>query len=117
MTGEGDGTAGEGDGTTADERSALDRAAEAALATDEVADDLADVGDTGAKKRFTPETSIGLLEESEIDDVYLQTVEEHDLMRVEYDGDEVVECTIDPRILRSALFLYSSMERTRHDWR
>lgn len=103
--------------STEDDRSVLDRAADAALAPDEVAADLGTVGDSGTTKRFSRETSIELLEEAEIDDTYLQTVEEHDLMRIEYDGDEVVECAIDPRVLRSALFLYASMERTRHDWR
>jgi len=71
------------------------------------------------KKRITGDTEIRVTDEFELDDVFLRTVEESNLMTAEYsdDGGTVERFEIDPRVLRSVMFLYSSQERTRHDWR
>lgn len=70
-------------------------------------------------KRITGETQIRVTDPFDLDDVFLRTVEESNLMHAEYaeDGETIERFEIDPRILRSVMFLYSSQERTRHDWR
>lgn len=81
---------------------------------------MADERSTGrSKKRITEETLICVTDPFELDDVFLRTVEESNLMHAEYaeDGETIERFEIDPRILRSVMFLYSSQERTRHDWR
>lgn len=69
------------------------------------------------KRRFTADTEITLSGELELDDVFVESMAETDVLDIEIDGDLVTSCKIDPRVLRSAFFLYASMERTRHDWR
>lgn len=72
-----------------------------------------------SKKRITEETQIRVTDSLDLDDVFLRTVEESNLMHAEYadDGETIERFEIDPRVLRSVMFLYSSQERTRHDWR
>lgn len=73
----------------------------------------------GKNKQFTEDTRIVVTDPLEVDEVFLEAMADTDLMRIEYgeEGDIIENCEIDPRVLRSAMFLYSSMERTRHDWR
>lgn len=73
----------------------------------------------GTKKRITEETRITVTDPFELDDVFLRAVEDSNLMHAEYadDGQTVETFEIDPRVLRSVMFLYSSQERTRHGWR
>lgn len=69
-------------------------------------------------RRFTEETQLRVTESFAVDEVFLASLEDEDVMTIEYGDDGDIErCEIDPRILRSAMFLYSSMERTKHDWR
>lgn len=69
------------------------------------------------ERRFTADTEITLSGELELDDVFVESMADTDVLDIEIDGDLVTRCEIDPRVLRSAFFLYASMERTQHDWR
>lgn len=69
------------------------------------------------KRRFTADTEITLSGELELDNIFLESMAETDVLDIEIDGELVTRCEIDPRVLRSAFFLYASMERTQHGWR
>ncbi|RQH02318.1 hypothetical protein [Natrarchaeobius oligotrophus] len=72
-----------------------------------------------AHKRITEETQIDISQPLDIDEMFLEAMADTDMLHFEYDEDDdvITRCEIDPRVLRSAMFLYSSMERTPHDWR
>lgn len=71
-----------------------------------------------SKRAITPETEIRVTDPFELDEVFLSAVSESNLLDVEYGDDgEIARFEIDPRVLRSVMFLYASQERTRHDWR
>lgn len=72
-----------------------------------------------AKRRITPETAIRVTDAFDLDEIFLETVEESNLMHAEYaaDGETIDRLEVDPRVLRSVMTLYSAQERTRHEWR